>query len=213
MPQFVNLVNKGNSPFDFHHQNKKKIIQPGGNAIVPWDIATTLFGDPFVLDDGKKNDRTRTYKHVLGLFGYQNGMMTQEEWEFIRPKIEVYDLETQERVYMLLEDPEGLHSLPQEKPTEDSSAIAFLQRQLSQTQAQLATLLEMAQQGALGQAVGQVATPSEDAPAQGTPEAIEVQPGEFKQADDGTFTLSIPAQQDTVREDTPSTPNLPPRKK
>lgn len=215
MPQFVKFTNEGDRPFDFHHQNKKRVIGPGEDAIVPWDLACSLFGDPYTLDDGKKNDRQRTIKSVRGNFGYQSGMMTEDEWDAIRPHVAVYDLETQSRIYMILEDPDGLKSLPDVEVIEANDQVAYLQRQLAQVQATLATLTQrdhdtaQAATSSHGAGEGNILAPSTD-----IPEIPEV-------GKDGgpTGTLVIPPQNtDAVSTDGPGgtpagTAGLAPRKK
>lgn len=205
MPQFVKLVNENPTPFDFHHKNKKKIIPPYGDAVVPWDLACTLFGDPYLLDDGKNNDRTRVAKQVKGNFGFMSGMMTAEEWEVTRPHVAVYDLENGERIYMLLEDPEGLHSLPDQAEVDNSDQLAFLTRQVAQLTAAIAAISaratspDVAESGA---AEGQILTTSTDAPN------VEPDPSELS-----TYTLVIPGEDTPIIEDAPHTPTLPPRPK
>lgn len=108
--QFVRLVNKGEQDFDFHQSNQKRILPPGAEVMVPWDLACSLFGDPTTVDSPTDQARARSLKQSRGLFNYEMGKMTAEEWEERRPKVEVYDVETGNRVYMVLEDPDGVHA-------------------------------------------------------------------------------------------------------
>ena len=108
--QFVRLVNQGDSVFDFHQSNQKRILSPGAEIMVPWDLACSLFGDPATVDTPTDQARTRSLKQSRGLFNYEMGKMTAEEWEERRPKVEVYDVETGNRVYMVIEDPDGKYA-------------------------------------------------------------------------------------------------------
>lgn len=112
MPQYVRLLNTDPTPFRFHHNNIKRSVPPGGDVIVPWDLATTLFGDPFLIDGERDKERTRSLKRARGVFNYELGMESDEAFDARRPHIEVWDIETSpaERIYMLIEDPEGYYS-------------------------------------------------------------------------------------------------------
>jgi hypothetical protein len=185
--QFVRLVNKDSRPFDFHQNQVKRILGPGDEAMVPWDIATSLFGDPYAVDTTNDQSRTRALKQSRGQFGYQLGGMTEEEWQEIRPKIEVYDVESGERIYMVLEDPQGVHGLPGAPAEVDGLAnanLSTIEAQLAATQRQVELLTAIllktqADEAPQGQSVvasedssgddgkGSAlpeATPSEDAP-------------------------------------------------
>lgn len=161
MPQFAKLHNHGSIEFDFHYHNEKRIIKPGGDAIVPWDLATTLFGDPGEADLPRDARRTATYRRIRNLYGYLEGMETSESWEARRPKIHVYDLETSERIYMTIEDPQGLHAY--NAPVEGQSEIEMLTRQIqSLTQTVNALLAKTTSETA--EASGDTVIPSTDAP-------------------------------------------------
>jgi len=108
--QFVRLVNKGEQDFDFHQSNQKRILPSGAEIMVPWDLACSLFGDPATVDTPTDQARTRSLKQSRGLFNYEMGNMSTEEWEARRPKVEVYDVETGNRVYMVIEDPDGKYA-------------------------------------------------------------------------------------------------------
>lgn len=166
--QFVRLVNKDKRPFDFHQSNQKRIIPPGGEIMVPWDIATSLFGDPAATDSTTDPSRTRAWKQSRGQFGYVLGGMTQEEWEEIRPKVEVYDVETGDRIYMVIEDPEGL-LVNGGTPLVSESTIqnAALEQQIALMQKQVEALTNMLMnQNAETTPRGQSAFSSEDAATQ-----------------------------------------------
>jgi hypothetical protein len=205
MPQFVRLVNTDDKPFDYHYRNVKHIVRPLGDTVVPWDCACSLFGDPSLVNTPKDPARQRVYKQVRGLYNYEDGVDTAESWEQRRPHIEVYDLETSERIYMVLEDPEGLASNP-DLAVKSSNDVEYLTRQIAQLSSVVMQL--QAQQQANQRAEGQTHIPSVDTPDAnaGVPE---------------TFSLPVPDDSDAgATVDTPRSvsvddgaPKLAPRPK
>lgn len=109
-PQFVKIANADVRPFDFHHRNIKRIVKPGADTIVPWDLAVTLLGDPFLVDEPRNPARTLGLKHARSVWGYMDGMETMEEFDARRLHLEVWDIETSpnQRIHMLVEDPDGM---------------------------------------------------------------------------------------------------------
>ena len=167
--QFVRLVNKDKRPFDFHQSNQKRIIPKGGEIMVPWDIAVSLFGDPGTVDTPQDPARTRAWKQSRGQYGYITGGMTQEEWEDIRPKVEVYDVETNERIVMVIEDPEGLDSNGQHRMSQEGINNANLEQAIAHQQKQIEKLTELLMSQQQGTApTGQAAVASQDGPSTGT---------------------------------------------
>lgn len=139
MPDFVKLVNKGQQPFDFHQNNAKRVIEPGGDVIVPWNIAATLFGDPNIPDIPPVNERTRMYGKIRARHNFSNGLMTESDWEDLKPDIGVYDIENNGEIIMLIDDPEGNHMggfTPSPAPSKQNDVEA-LQRQIAALTAQV----------------------------------------------------------------------------
>ncbi len=166
--QFVRLVNKDKRSFDFHQSNQKRIIPKGGELMVPWDVAVSLFGDPSSVDTSRDGARTRAWKQSRGQFGYMDGGMTLEEWETIRPKIEVYDVETGDRIFMVIEDPEGIRVDGNPSMAQASIDTADLKEAIAQQQKQielLTTMLMQQQQATAPQ--GQSVVASQDAAGDG----------------------------------------------
>jgi len=140
-PEFVRITNTGATPFDFHQNNQKRIIEPGGDAIIPWHLAAALFGSPGITNTGNDNARVKAYNKVRGYFGFAMGLTPETDWEFMRPNISVIDLSTNERIYMLIEDLEGKHiaEAPGEPDTKQDAEA--LHRQIAVLQAQMQQLL------------------------------------------------------------------------
>lgn len=164
--QFVRLVNEGDRKYDFHHQNKKRTIEPGAEVMVPWDIACTLFGDPALIDTNKDQARTRVWKQCAGIHNYSEGNMDEETWELIRPKIAVYDIESGTRVWMILEDRDGIHAGMNPSPGAVDADMhqAALMSRVSQLEGMLAkTLGLLTQMQAQTAITGQQVVASQDA--------------------------------------------------
>jgi hypothetical protein len=192
--QFVRLVNKDKRPFDFHQSNQKRVLKPGAEVMVPWDVATSLFGDPASVDTTTDQARTRALKQSRGQYGYVLGGMTTEEWEDLRPKVEVYDVESGDRIYMVLEDPDGTrYGGTTPALSADSLTSRALEDQVATLTKQLETMMQiLTQQQANTPPDGQSALASRDAPD-----------------DDGTGPTGLPEA--TAGEDTPQTPPVGPK--
>lgn len=172
--QFVRLVNKDHRTFDFHQNNKKRYIQPGEDVMVPWDVATSLFGDPFTTDTPTDQARTRAWSQSSGMHGYIVGGMTNEEWEAHRPKIEVWDIESGERVFMVMEDPEGQKASGFRPRTASESNESFLLSEINGLKQQLSVLVGALTAQAQGDAVpeGQGPFPSSDTAPDTAPASV-----------------------------------------
>lgn len=165
MPQFVRLINKGNIPYDFHIHQIKRVIGPGQDAMIPWDVACSLFGDPSSVDTLSDQVRSRAWTQSAQLHNYQVGGMTEDEWQLIRPQIEVWDVETDERIYMVLEDPAGVLGSGNPAATNDDINQSELLKIIRQQQEQINALANLMANGgqAPTQTQGESPLPSQDA--------------------------------------------------
>lgn len=194
MPDFVRVVNKDDAPFRYHHLNVKKVIKPLGETMMPWDLACTLFGDPFAVNEPKKPDRTASIARCRSNFNYELGMETMDAFNQRRPHLECYDMETQQRIYMLLEDPDGEHTAEFVPPDADSlDQIGLLQRQVQTLTDQLGILISQRTGQAPETPTGQTVTASTDGPqldtvpsATGKAEFVDGNP--FHQRDEDVLT-------------------------
>jgi len=165
VPQFVRLVNTDDRPFDFHHNNIKKIVPGGGDTIVPWDIACTLFGNPTLVDTTRDPARALSLKQARGNFNYMLGMETDESFDARRPHVEVWDVEQSpmQRIYMLIEDPEGTRENVGLTSLQGKSDIEILQNQVAVLTQHLARLTEMQSRPTMeSRPDGQTVIPSND---------------------------------------------------
>lgn len=195
MPEFVRLVNRRDRAFDFMANSRQRVIAPGGDAIVPWGIATSLFGDPRVVNRDARNERNNLYNKVRARFNYCLGMMTEEEWEEIAPKIDVYDLETDEQVFLVYHDPEGTRAMEMAGTAngDEQTEIAILKRQMAAMNARMEALLS--------QSTGEAPTPAASStqalvtPSTDTAIISDAAVGQVEQPapiDGGSVTVDVP---------------------
>lgn len=178
MPDFVKIINKNTKPFDFHQNNRKRVLQPGEDAIIPWGLACSLFGHPSTLNVHPRNERQKLYEKVRGRFNYtlgivppealDNGITNSEEWwEVIRPKIDVFDIENNEQIFMVIDDPNGDHMSQPPQQSAGSTDIEILMQQI-QTLTNQVHKLTAAQQSEMPSAStgggSQAPTPTADGP-------------------------------------------------
>lgn len=191
MPDFVKLVNVDYKPFDFHQNNVKRIIAPGEDVIVPWAIARTLLGDPRIPDIAPANERTKMYEKIRARHNYSAGLQTEDEWDTIRPHVEVYDIENNTRIFMLIEDPAGEHMSQAPTPSAKQTDAAALQRQIEVLTAQVTKLVAQSQSAPEQPGAGNTASPT----------AVQDGPGAPAPEIDSVFNL--PTSDETATADTP----------
>lgn len=198
MPEFVKLINEDIKPFDFHQNNNKRIIHPGEDAIVPWNIAVSLFGHPRLTDVPPANERTKMYEKIRARHNFSAGLQHESEWEAIRPHVKVIDIEDNLRVIMLIDDPSGARQ-PDSVPSRPiESDTMSLQRKIDALTAQVTALINR-----------DIANQSE--PAQGTgasPTAVQDSPGQAS-ADSGPSTPSTPSAFTIPQPTTSASPDTP----
>lgn len=191
MPDFVKLVNTDYRPFDFHQNNVKRIVAPGEDVIVPWPIACTLLGNPRIPDIPPANERTRAYEKIRARHNYSAGLQTEDEWATIKPSIEVYDIENNQRIFMLIEDPAGEHMESAPTPSAKQTDAAALQRQIEVLTAQVTKLVAQSQSAPEQPGAGNTASPT----------AVQDGPGAPAPEIDSVFNL--PTSDETATADTP----------
>ena len=193
MPDFVKLVNESYTPFDFHQNNVKRIIAPGEDAIVPWNIAVTLFGNPAIPNIPPANERTKMYEKIRARHNFAQGLMTEDDWPALMPRVSVYDIEKNERVIMLIEDPDGEHMSNGPTPVSAiASDTAALQRQIEVLTAMVTKLASAAQAAPAAPGSGSTASPTAVADGPGTDQGNTI---------DSVF--NIPTSDDTATADNP----------
>lgn len=142
MPDFVRVTNDDTRPFIYHWNNEKKVIPPGRDMMMPWSLACSLFGDPFLADRPKKPDRTDALRRARGNFNYELGIETMETFMARIPQLRMFDMETGQQMFMLLYDPEGqMHANYKAPDYEASDPVSLLTAQVQNLTMQLQTLL------------------------------------------------------------------------
>ncbi|MCZ2110628.1 MAG: hypothetical protein LC118_13860 [Dehalococcoidia bacterium] len=131
-------------------------IPPGAEVILDFSYATVAFGHPAAMNAGVNKDRDAALAQARTYWGMYPGM-NEDEWDAKMPSFEVHDMEGN-RIYMVLEDPEGLHQAPElflEAETGGS-----LQDQIAALQAQTERLLKIASANASNDLAAPTAEPS-----------------------------------------------------
>lgn len=192
MPDFVKLVNEDYKPFDFHQNNAKRIVAPGEDAIVPWNIAVTLFGHPNIKDIAPANERTKMFEKIRARHNFSAGLQTESEWETIKPHVTVIDVENNKVVVMLIDDPTGEHStsIAPKRALGKETDIEMLQAQVSALTGQLQKLISNSQATPQAAAEGNSASPT----------AVEDSAGSTMSPDS---VFNIPTSDDTATRDDP----------
>ena len=139
--QLLRFVNVDDHPITLKHaQTGKVVMPPGAERILPIEYATLNVGHPNARNEGKNLWRDQALAHLYTRWGYYPGLMTDADWEDMRPKIELYTVDTNERVYSVLEDPEGTLANPSSLTGVEPTDGNFLQAQVASMQAQIERL-------------------------------------------------------------------------
>lgn len=193
MPEFVKIINEDDKSFDFMQNNAKRIIEPGGDVIVPWNVACTLFGNPNIPDIPPANERTRMYKKMRARYNYGDGLHSPEHWDARRPKVRVFDLEGDTEIVMLINDPSGEHLgafNPNSKSVNKETDIDALQNQIALLTKQVTRLVSKEQAAPTPNATGTSSSPT----------AVEDSPGGDV---DSVFNIPTAGDNDTATTDDP----------
>lgn len=197
MPEYVRVENTDSRQFTYHDNNTKKAIPPGKGVMMRWDLATTLFGDPFAMNSEKKPDRTAALTRARGNFNFELGMETMDAFESRRPHLEVYDADTQQRIFMLIDDPDGIHTAEYVPLDADSgSREQLLEARLVEMQQQITLLINQRTATAPPMASGATVTASVDGPpvpvTADTPKVAAFVDGDpFHQREDDALTSPL----------------------
>jgi hypothetical protein len=99
------IKNVGTAPFVAKYAPKRYFrIEPGKSRSVPREYAHMWFGDPSIGDPEERYHRMSQLRVLYGIM-----TPTQDADKF--PKVQVYDFDTDQRVYMLFEDPDGTKAI------------------------------------------------------------------------------------------------------
>lgn len=146
----VFVKNTGTKPLRLAHDALGDVIlRPDEQKILTLEYVNVHFGNPSARDVGKDKARTDTYNKVRVNWGFYAGMEPDELWEERRPRFEVHALgengQPGERVWTVLEDPEGVKS----GPTLDDRALddpRFVNAKIVELSAQIERLTALVNQ-------------------------------------------------------------------
>lgn len=140
-------------PFVDFYANQKYVIGPGEEIVVPYFAMVYWLGDPRAIDVGDRNSqphlqhRTMEIDRLSTKYGTYGESWYPAEWEIndenshlypearhkSLPKLEVTTV-ANERLYTIIDDPEGTHLKPATQTVVESqtqaAAIAHLQQQI-----------------------------------------------------------------------------------
>jgi hypothetical protein len=104
----IKIVNTGDKPLVLHHDLKGNVsIAPGKSRVLQFEYASIHFGHPAAVNQGRDRLRDVEFSNARTMWGFYPGLMPEEEWETtFKPQFECYDMEDN-RVYMVLDDPDG----------------------------------------------------------------------------------------------------------
>lgn len=154
MAALVRVRNVGDTAFVDSWQGNDYVIPAGQEIIMEAEGPCLWLGYPGLRDDPLRADfkRTDQYARLRARLGFHGGPagQTEKDWERMRPKLEVYKLDTNERVYMILDDPTGEldkgHLV--DAPVTGNEDTAYLEERLESQQREidaLRTLVEARQ--------------------------------------------------------------------
>lgn len=109
MLDIVKLRNVGDTAYIAKHDRYGEIVvEPGKDRIVPLAVALVCFGNPGARNMRNNPLRDLELRHIKLYHGFAEGLQPDSDWEeSVCPKIEVYDVETDERIWMVHDDPTG----------------------------------------------------------------------------------------------------------
>lgn len=111
--------------------NREYPVPPKGNKLVPWPAMARILGDPDLVDhptDRRRRPRTDEFRRLAGRYGvYEN----HDLFDDVRPNLEVYDVETGEKIITVADDPEGRHLRPVQQSMSEADELRATVDQMS----------------------------------------------------------------------------------
>lgn len=141
--RLLKVRNTGEAEWTGKYGGAVYAIPAGEEIIVEESVVSVWLGWPGLVDDAKRKimDRTNKFQHLRAKYGWHDGMgMTDEDWEKMRPPLEVFTLD-EERVYTVLDDPTGEQMGNMLTPR--TTDMADLQNAYTRQQAELEALRKL----------------------------------------------------------------------
>ncbi len=147
MAALVTVHNVGETTFRDLYAGKEYVIPPGARVVMEAEAPCLWLGYPGLRDDPLKADFRRRDQHtrLRQRYGWHQGIgETEETWEKVRPKLEVYTMDDQ-RVWMILDDPEGTKGATPLEAAQPSGTeeIAMLRDAFERQQAELEAMRKL----------------------------------------------------------------------
>lgn len=130
----VKLTNTGSTPVVFYGADKVT-LEAGKSKIVRWEFATNWLGNPELHGDIRKV----RYDLARLQWGYEDGIDTDDTWDYKRPHIAVETLDG-DPINMVLDDPTGalgFNGLSGSSLDIDSNDTQVLRAQLAEQRARM----------------------------------------------------------------------------
>lgn len=148
--EVVRLHNDGETAFNDRYGGQRYIINPGQDAIVPWEAMCLWLGNPDFVDiDKKRRFRTDEYHRLRVRYGAHDdatrGITADQMWEQHKPAISVHKIDgSDERIITVVDDPSGSHLTPQTQTVAENELLRTrmeeMARQMAAMQAQMDTM-------------------------------------------------------------------------
>lgn len=139
--EIITYKNTGSEPVRLKNSGMGDVhVKPGQQVVLPIEYATLNVGHPRARNEGKNLWRDIAYTKARRRWGFYPGLMTEAEWDEMKPTIELYTLDGV-RLYSVLDDPSGALGNPEVLTGEATAGGQdFLQQQVMAMQAQIAQL-------------------------------------------------------------------------
>lgn len=117
----VKVKNLGEETFDIPHKGEVATLDPGKEVVVTWEAACSAFGDPALRNTPSHAARAERYELLRAQWNFYKGFDVEDEktrakhphgedrssWELKKPRVEIRTVDTDETIYMLIDDPKG----------------------------------------------------------------------------------------------------------
>lgn len=128
--QIVRVENVGDTEWSDQFDSVTYTIPAGESRHIPLGACAVWLGNP--------DDHTTERRHIVDRIQlrYSYGSMSTESWDDVRPKLEVFDQATGDRIWFPADDPEGKNGTYVRRPsaviTDTRDDVEGLRRQLNE---------------------------------------------------------------------------------
>lgn len=133
--QIVRVHNTGETEWSDRYDSKLYTIAPGESRYVPIGACATWLGNP----NDTTAPRETAVEKVKLRYGYHDAF-TELTWDEARPKLEVFDQSTDERIWFPADDPEGKYGT---YTAPDSAVLTDTRYEVNELKRQLSEVHEL----------------------------------------------------------------------